>query len=265
MLKINQHTTTLSKALLTAGLLGGAAVATLGAGSAQAAWSPGADGITTSCSFTNINGCLSLIPTLNNPIGVQSPVIVDKRLTLLDVSNVGPLTGGDTFTFAYQQTDMNYPWHVDLDFNPAASFNGSIVYKIDIVGCLTSTDPNACSYPYQGPNFKGVELVSARDGGTTVQKIYGTGWDGTNITGVIDTLNLTNNVMDSGPAYGTTLYVKDIWTASPGVTIDNINNNFAQVPGPLPILGIGAAFGFSRKLRKRIKGSGTAEMMTTIS
>jgi hypothetical protein len=160
---------------------------------------------------------------------------------------------------------MNYPWHVDLDFNPSVSTNGSIVYKIDIVGCLTSTDPNACSYPYQGPIFKGVELVSARDGGATVQKIYGTGWDGTNITGVIDILNLTNNVMDSGPASGTTLYVKDIWTASPGVTIDNINNNFAQVPGPLPILGIGAAFGFSRKLRKRIKGSGIAEMMTTIS
>ena len=29
----------------------------------------------------------------------------------------------------------------------------------------------------------------------------------------------------------------------------------ASVPGPLPILGIAAAFGFSRKLRKRIKSS----------
>jgi hypothetical protein len=28
-----------------------------------------------------------------------------------------------------------------------------------------------------------------------------------------------------------------------------------SVPGPLPILGIGAAFGFSRKLRKRINYS----------
>ena len=27
------------------------------------------------------------------------------------------------------------------------------------------------------------------------------------------------------------------------------------VPGPLPLLGAGAAFGFSRKLRGRIKGS----------
>ena len=238
MLKINQHITTLSKALLTAGLLGGAAVATLGAGSAQAAWSPNTDGIITSCVFAP-GGC-----SINDP----SPVIVDKKLTLLDVSNVGPLTGGDTFTFMYQQTDMNYPWHVDLDFNPAASFDGSIVYKIDIVGCPANS--SLCGLPYQGPYFKGVELVSARDGATTVQKIYGTGWDGTNITGVIDTLNLTNNVMDSGPAYGTTLYVKDIWTAAPGVTVDNINNNFSQVPAPLPLLGVGAALGSIRKLRK---------------
>jgi hypothetical protein len=28
-----------------------------------------------------------------------------------------------------------------------------------------------------------------------------------------------------------------------------------SVPGPLPLLGVGAAFGFSRKLRKRIRGS----------
>ncbi|WP_216904806.1 hypothetical protein [Synechococcus sp. CCY 9618] len=29
----------------------------------------------------------------------------------------------------------------------------------------------------------------------------------------------------------------------------------AQVPGPLPILGAGAAFGYSRRLRKRVKGA----------
>ena len=33
------------------------------------------------------------------------------------------------------------------------------------------------------------------------------------------------------------------------------------VPGPLPLLGVGAAFGFSRNLRKRIKGSKSPEVM----
>jgi hypothetical protein len=43
-------------------------------------------------------------------------------------------------------------------------------------------------------------------------------------------------------------------TPTSGV-IDQFTSRYIQsdVPGPLPILGIGAAFGFSRKLRKRIK------------
>jgi hypothetical protein len=37
-----------------------------------------------------------------------------------------------------------------------------------------------------------------------------------------------------------------------------------KVPGPLPLLGVGAAFGYSRKLRKRIKTSKTSEVMSAI-
>jgi hypothetical protein len=39
--------------------------------------------------------------------------------------------------------------------------------------------------------------------------------------------------------------------------IDTLENSFqqTQVPGPLPILGAGMAFGFSRKLRRRIKAN----------
>ncbi|MCX5951713.1 MAG: hypothetical protein NT158_11330 [Cyanobacteria bacterium] len=36
----------------------------------------------------------------------------------------------------------------------------------------------------------------------------------------------------------------------------------APVPGPLPAFGAAAAFGFSRKLRKRIKRSGNAVSST---
>ena len=35
-------------------------------------------------------------------------------------------------------------------------------------------------------------------------------------------------------------------------------------PGPLPLLGVGAAFGFSRNLRKRIKGSKSPEVMSAL-
>lgn len=50
----------------------------------------------------------------------------------------------------------------------------------------------------------------------------------------------------------TTLEVSNNWTqGSPG--LQQVTNTFKQTPGPLPILGAGAAFGFTRKLRKRIK------------
>jgi hypothetical protein len=61
------------------------------------------------------------------------------------------------------------------------------------------------------------------------------------------------------PFYGAkTIYVKDSYTASnTGARLDNFSNTF-QTPGPLPILGAGAAFSFSRKLRGRIKAARTA-------
>jgi len=52
------------------------------------------------------------------------------------------------------------------------------------------------------------------------------------------------------------VYVLDTWQTTT-VGIDNLINVY-NTPGPLPALGAGAAFGFSRKLRGRIKSSKTA-------
>ena len=52
----------------------------------------------------------------------------------------------------------------------------------------------------------------------------------------------------------TKIYVRDSFTVGAGGQLDNYTNTF-QTPGPLPILGAGAAFGFSRKLRGRIKAA----------
>jgi len=48
----------------------------------------------------------------------------------------------------------------------------------------------------------------------------------------------------------------DTFTTNGGA-IDNMQNT-VRTPGPLPILGAGAAFGFSRKLRGRIKAARNA-------
>jgi hypothetical protein len=46
--------------------------------------------------------------------------------------------------------------------------------------------------------------------------------------------------------------VKDEWSIAPGsvTTLDAIQNNYTQVPAPLPLLGAGAVLGSIRKLRK---------------
>jgi len=53
---------------------------------------------------------------------------------------------------------------------------------------------------------------------------------------------------------GTTLNVRNIWNVGAGDVLDNFKDVYTQeeVPGPLPLLGAGAAFGFSRRLRSRV-------------
>jgi hypothetical protein len=67
---------------------------------------------------------------------------------------------------------------------------------------------------------------------------------------------ITVNPAGGGPLVGYTseIWVKDSWSVSGAAEVDNITNTF-KTPGPLPILGAGAAFGFSRKLRGRIKAA----------
>jgi len=61
---------------------------------------------------------------------------------------------------------------------------------------------------------------------------------------------------DPGP-----ITVEDVWTVVPGGKLTFLQDTFTQardippVPGPLPLLGAGAAFGFSRRIRGRIKGA----------
>jgi hypothetical protein len=67
--------------------------------------------------------------------------------------------------------------------------------------------------------------------------------------------------LDLWPTYELkNLYIVDSYTVTGGnAAIDKITNTYnSEVPGPLPILGAGAAFGFSRKLRNRIKAARTA-------
>lgn len=263
----------LSKLLLGGALLVGGAGSVLSAGSAKAdpprpPWTdipPSNIAPFTKCDFlsSSANSCV---------IGITSPVVVDKQLTILNwssISSPNPANPSD-LEFSYVLGDT-HPWHVDVDFNPDDLDGGSLAYLIEIVPDFIydrPIDPTfpplilACDlYPGCGSAFGGVRLSS----GAAVTKVYGTGYDATAldprggstglVTGIIDILN-TPPSPDFGPGGPSALYVKDYWAA--GQPVDNLENAFNQVPGPLPIFGMGAAFGFSRKLRKRIKARAQA-------
>jgi hypothetical protein len=73
----------------------------------------------------------------------------------------------------------------------------------------------------------------------------------------VATLNMSDALGGQGPQsipLSTTLSVTNTWTNT-SLSIEQVTNSYTQTPGPLPILGAGAAFGFSRKLRNRIKAS----------
>jgi hypothetical protein len=242
-----------SKALFSAGLLGGAAISTLGAGSAQAAWdlkSPNGYqctvGGTFACDFTGND------PT---PTPVARPgsglFPEDKILTLLGQNG---FLAGDKVEFAYVAHPNQY-WELKFGFAtyPTAGDSGNLDYKLQI------TDPRYV--------FRTAELTSNIGGSgpyNITKKFYtDSSFTSESFSPGISTPP-TPQVTNIG---GQEIFVRDSWNVPVGssISINGINSNYTQaVPGPLPILGIAAAFRFSRRLRNKIKASKAPEVISTI-
>ena len=235
MTRFNQHTTTLSKALLTAGLLGGAALSTLGAGSAQAMQ------FRNDCAFgdTSMSGfvkCRDVTWTTGWTRG-------DKKLTNLTFLPTIPENGDPSGVFSFIWDDFTTNgvspddmWTVLAEFNPALPppNTGSYSYDLEIIEPWKS----------QGWKFDTVELdVDHAGTGQEVTKA---------VTGIPDLVSMNGMPKGSEKISRTFISVTDSWDLDPNTgTIMSISNTFTQeVPAPLPILGAGAAFGSIRKLRK---------------
>jgi len=246
MLKTNHNwrASTLSRSLLAAGLLG-AAISGLSAGSAQADQSKRC----TFGTYTDSNPtCLADSPTAGWTLG-------DKIFTMTDFGTLGaPNTSGllsfiwNDFPPAANVVSPNDIYNVLVDFVPSVAppATGNYAYTLAIVP----------PYLAQGYTFNTVELDVNHSGtGQVVTKVV------TNLPG--SPLISTNGV-PAGPSIfnpnTTSIAVTDSWvSASNTGRISSISNVFTQqqttVPGPLPLLGAGAAFGFSRRIRSRIKGA----------
>ena len=155
--------------------------------------------------------------------------------------------GAGTFTYDSPMADM---YTANLNFNPGLNTGGvtqSFTYT------LATTD---------GKIFTAAGLTSQMQaglpGGNFTKKVCTSGF-GTGTCVDFSTLNTASDNADGTlkplAGFGSTIYVIDTYVTTNGTAqITGLTNSFqTAVPGPLPILGAGAAFGFSRKLRNRIK------------
>ncbi len=150
-------------------------------------------------------------------------------------------------SISYEATGLFHPFsqtQIDTDFNPSP-LTGAVKTSIYTVEALTLGKP-----------VDQVDLtwVQVPGGNAAVSAKY----DWVDKLGNPQTVTLTQSgTVADVVGHPTKITVTNTYTPNSGA-IDNVENTFRNVPGPLPILGAGAAFGFSRKLRGRIKASRTA-------
>ena len=153
---------------------------------------------------------------------------------------------------------------------------------------LFCTGPNAGGpvYAITGPTTLGAGIIttnvfSSSDSGINLGIGTGTGYgygqfliDSTYVSGtsIFSSSTFTGKTlaslgMPNSGILGTWTLIDPGDPSSVGDTISvqvNASRSSASVPGPLPILGVAAAFGLSRKLRKRIKlHKGTSDISTS--
>jgi len=237
-----------SKALLTAVLLGGSA---LYADSAHASIPPW---------YSNEGSPVGYKCNLFDPscFNNDSPILGDKFVTILERSATFN-DNLDVVEFTINPEDVSTPWHLTLDFNPnrggAANISdsGFMKYKITI------TDPKK----YFDQVKLGNTSTVTNNNYSIVKNLYSDPDFKVPVIPLGTLFNPTSpKVVSIAGARLQTLYVWDIYDvplAADGV-VDNLQNTFGQteippVPGPLPLVGIGAAFGLSRRIRSRIKGA----------
>ena len=150
------------------------------------------------------------------PLGRQDDVVVDFNDGMTGTDMPG-LPGGFTGYFYYTITSIDMPYVTTiLDLN-------ADVASVTASKRIWYADPGDPLAP-----INPADLNLAWTGSTVTAPIA----PGTTTLWVLDTYNL----MTTAPA------------------LDNVKNRFIT-PGPLPICAAGAAFGFSRKLRSRVKAA----------
>ncbi|MFM9047469.1 MAG: hypothetical protein ACKOOH_07400 [Cyanobium sp.] len=183
---------------------------------------------------------------------VNPPVVSAGGATFSAIS--GPTAPGTpnsgSIQFEYQglhpnvpNPDLNKTWTLNTTFDPslAGPYSGVFEYRLDAPPLeqwvRASLSQNIIA-PFAGASVtKEVCTDSSFTTCTTIGPVTDSGFTGFN---------------PNFPAGS--IFVRDTYVGVPPALLKNYINTF-QTPAPLPLLGAGAALGFSRKLRSRIKAA----------
>lgn len=137
-------------------------------------------------------------------------------------------------------TVHNWNNNLDLDFGSFFLTGGcSFCGSTNAVTLINSTNTGTAKFIGESPTSTAGNSVLGNQNEIT-SSIYNIAFGASGITGTLQYTAFTNVI--SNP----------LSQSSGGTITIQVNDPASPVPGPLPILGAGAAFGFSRRLRRRI-------------
>jgi len=170
-------------------------------------------------------------------------IVGDKNFTGFSISGYTP-NASDKVT-VMQLDDV---WEVNVALNSFVNKTATLNYNVAVTG--TNFTFNETSVSVSGSN------------NATLKPTVTTTMTGIIPAGIAISPFPTNTAASQTRTFTTkptSIAVSQVFTAAPSRSINNFTTTYTQnVPGPLPLLGAAAAFGFSRRLRSRIKTSASA-------
>jgi hypothetical protein len=162
-------------------------------------------------------------------------IIGDKDFTDFEISGYTP-NANDKVTVM----KLDDVWQVGVALNSFINKTGTLKYNVAVTGT----------------NFTFNETSVSVSGSTTAVRPS----VASTMTGITPfTTNTAGSQTRTFATKPTSIAVSQVFTAAPSRSINSFTTTYTQnVPGPLPLLGAAAAFGFSRRLRSRIKTSASA-------
>ena len=166
-------------------------------------------------------------------------LVGDKNFTGFSLSGFTPRANDKLFVSMF---DGYYSVQTNFSPSTAGTVNGRLMYNVAIVGTPSTFDEVEVSVS-GGPTSAGNPMITSTI--TGIAPPFTTDSSAPSVKSFADNIK--------------TIAVDQRFTASGTRRLSSFTTTFTQnVPGPLPLLGGAAAFGFSRRLRSRIKTSAAA-------